>query len=62
MLIEVTIHSVTSDEGSVVVFGACRSDNGEDVHVAVDHRMAQDIVDALAYEDVATEVEVYQIL
>ena len=62
MLIEVTIHSLIRDEGSVVVFGACRADTGEDVHIGVDHRCAQNIIDMLESEDPTVECEVWQLV
>jgi hypothetical protein len=60
--IEVTIHSVIADEGSVIVFGACRSDNGENVRIGVDRRPAQAIIEALEHEDVTVDCEVWQLL
>jgi hypothetical protein len=61
----VELHSVVADEGTVVVFGGllCESEDLVAVTVAVDHRMAQPIADALsAGIQPVVEAESWQIL
>lgn len=57
----VTITSVARDEGTVVVFNAEHNDSA--IKVAIDHRPAQGIVDALEeHGEVEVEVESWQVL
>ena len=47
MSVEVTLHRLVQDEGSVIIFEGVVSDEnnaGRDVRVIVDHRIAQDLV------------------
>lgn len=60
--IEVVIHAFVRDEGSVVVFGATRTDNGREVCVAVDHGCAGPITRALDFENPVVDIESWQLL
>ena len=47
MSVEVLLHRLVQDEGSVVIFEGTVSDEndpGQEVRVAIDHRFAQDLV------------------
>lgn len=56
-----SVYGVASDQGSVVLFNA-RDDHDYDCIVAVDHRVAQDLVDVLQHESsVDVEAEPWQI-
>lgn len=61
-MIECTIFSFVRDEGTIVVFGATRSDNGQDIYIGVDHRPAEVLVSVLDFENPTVEVEDWQIL
>lgn len=58
-----TVNHVFSDEGSIVVFAMTRAVDGSQKLIAVDHRSAQDIVDALARNepDITCYAEDWQI-
>lgn len=58
----VVVTHVVRDEGSIVVFGAGSPDGDRTFHVACDHRMAQDIVDALPAGPVEVDIEGWQIM
>jgi hypothetical protein len=46
----VTVSHVVADQGTIVIFDGT-DEYGNDVRFAADHRQAQAIADALAYED-----------
>ena len=56
------IHTLVRDEGSVVVFAATVPFTGDEIVLAVDHRCAQDIVDALQTEDPLVNYEPWQVI
>lgn len=61
--IEVNITALFADQGSIVVFKASRASDGAEILIAADHRMAQDIVNALEHgEHVQVEVAPWQIV
>ena len=59
---ECVISSVTRDEGTIVVFAGTLVDTDQDVHIAVDHRMAGPLAEALEYEEPLVDVESWQII
>lgn len=61
-MIEATIFSFVRDEGTIVVFGATRVDNGRTIYIGIEHRFAQDIVRALDYEEPTVNVDEWQII
>lgn len=59
----VTITGVARDEGTVVLFDAYDHEDGRALRVAVDHRLAQALVDALAAGDVPeASIEAWQVV
>lgn len=61
--IEVNIHTLVRNEGSIALFGATRTDNGNEVIIAADHRPAHYLAMALEGGDhVVSEVEPWQIV
>ena len=59
---EVLIHTFIRDEGTILVFGATRVDDGQDIYIAVDHRPGEAIVKLLDYEQPVVEIEPWQII
>ena len=60
MLVNVT--DVQGDHGSVVLFRGTLVDDGREIVFAVDHRMARDLAEALAYnESPLAGVEAWQV-
>jgi len=60
--IEVLVHAFVRDAGSIIIFGATRTDNGRECQIAVDHRPAAALAKLLDYENPVVDVEPWQIL
>ncbi len=58
----VNVDTLIADQGTVVVFTGLDPEDGRRLVIAVDHRMAQDIVDAIDDGPVPTFVELWQVL